>query len=106
MSKNQLKITINVEEIKKGLIKKIGVVEFGVLLAIASFCDEFNMSSVSQREIAKCTGLSLPTTNKAVNSLLEKKVNGEFIIKRDMLSYHERNKCSVYRLNLRMIKVC
>lgn len=101
MNKKSLVISINSKEIKEGLIKKIGVTEFAVLYVIASDCDEFNISKISQRSIADFLGLTLPTVNKAINRLISKKIDGEFIIKRESLNGARRSNQSVYRLNLK-----
>lgn len=106
MSINLSYLRINSEEIKNGLIKKIGVTEFVVLCVIASYCDEFNVSKISQRSIADFSGLTLPTVNKAINRLINKKIDGEFIVKRELLKGARRSSQSVYRLNLKKINVC
>lgn len=91
-------ICIGKESIRDGLIKEIGTKEFVVLTVILSFVDSKGYSRVSQREVAKCTGFSLPTVNKAINSLLNVKINNKPIIERKLVNSGERKTYSLYRL--------
>lgn len=103
---NEIKdIYIECEKIHNGLIKEIGAMQFSVLIAIASFCNQFNESIISQRDIAKITGLSLPTVNKAINNLLDSKIGNIPIIKRRLINNGGTKKTSVYLLNTNIIKV-
>ena len=91
-------ICIDKESIREGLIRKVGRNEFVVLAVILSFSDSKGYSMVSQREVARCTGLSLPTVNKAINNLLNVKINDKPIIERKLINSGERKTYSLYRL--------
>ncbi len=98
-------IFIKSEGIEKGLIREIGGSEFSILMVIASFSDEFYVSTVSQRRIAELSGLSLPTVNKAVNKLLGIKINGDFIIKRKLCNVGAKKTFSAYVFNKEIINI-
>lgn len=91
-------ICIDKQSIRDGLIKEIGTKEFVVLTVILSFVDSKGYSRISQREVAKYTGLSLPTVNKVINSLLNVKINDKSIIERKLINGGERKTYSLYRL--------
>ena len=55
------------------------------MLAIASFIDDKGICCPTQVHIAEITGMSTATVNKAVNALLEYKVNGKSIISREFV---------------------
>ncbi|TWT07323.1 helix-turn-helix domain-containing protein [Planococcus sp. CPCC 101016] len=54
-----------------------------VLLCLCSFAEKEGIISASQREIAKRSGLSKTTVNKAINELLEYRYKGTPIIFRE-----------------------
>lgn len=67
-------VIFNSKGLRKGMLREIGATEFAVLAVIASFGNELDESIVSQRKIAEVTGLSLPTVNKVVKRLMEKRL--------------------------------
>lgn len=98
-------ILLKCTDIKNGLIGVIGAREFAVFMLIACFCDEFNESTVSQRQIAELIGVSLPTVNKAITKLINTEIDGVPIIKRRLSNSGLRKTFSVYILNTKIIKV-
>ena len=81
-----------------GVVKDLKATNFTVLLAIASFMDADGNCYPTQRQISKITGMSTPTVNKAVNTLLEFKVNDKPIITRDFVQQGQF-KNSYYTVN-------
>lgn len=70
---------------KAGVVRDLKPTNFTVLLAIASHMDADGNCYPTQRQIAELTGLSTPTVNKAVNELLDFKVNDKPILKRELV---------------------
>ncbi|WP_399632699.1 helix-turn-helix domain-containing protein [Sporosarcina sp. SG10008] len=68
-----------------GMAKDLRPVNCTTLLAIASFIDDKGNCCPTQIHIAEVTGMSTATVNKAVNALLEFKVNGKSIITREFV---------------------
>jgi DNA-binding MarR family transcriptional regulator len=68
-----------------GIVKDLKPTNFTVLLAIASHMDADGNCYPTQRQIAELTGITPPTVNKAVNELLEYKVNDKPIISREFV---------------------
>lgn len=83
---------------QSGIVKDLKPKNFTVLLAIASFMDAEGNCYPTQRQIAEITGLSLPTVNKAINELLEFKVNDNPIISREFVQQGQF-KNSYYTVN-------
>lgn len=81
-----------------GVVKDLKATNFTVLLAIASFMDAEGNCYPTQRQISTITGMSTPTVNKAVNALLEFKVNDKPIITRDFVQQGQF-KNSYYTVN-------
>lgn len=98
-------ISIKCENIQEGLIKKIGVKEFAILIQIVSLANEFNVSSVSQREIAELSGLSLPTVNKSINKLLNIKIAQSTILKRKFSDESINRGISMYLINTEIVNI-
>lgn len=91
-------VNLSTQAIQNGLIEQLGTTNFTVLMAIVSFCDYDGEAFPSQRKLAQVTGLSLPTVNKAVNSLLGKTFNGVPLLTRRIESLGGKNNFSVYTL--------
>lgn len=83
---------------KAGIVRDLKPANFTVLLAIASFMDADGNCYPTQRQIAEITGITTPTVNKAVNELLEFKVNGIPIITREFVQ-NGQFKNSYYTVN-------
>lgn len=97
----QMNVKVGIKAIQHGLIKELGTNEFAVLLAIASFCDVDGQAFPSQRKLSELTGLSLPTVNRVINTLLETKINGVPVLHRDFETSASKKKFSVYTLNIK-----
>jgi Helix-turn-helix domain len=83
---------------KAGIVKDLKPTNFTVLLAIASHMDAEGNCYPTQRQIAELTGLTAPTVNKAVNELLDYKVNEVPILKRELVQVGQF-KNSYYTVN-------
>lgn len=68
-----------------GMVEDLRPVNCTTLLAIASFIDDKGNCCPTQIHIAEITGMYTATVNKAVNALLEFKVNGKSIITREFV---------------------
>lgn len=90
-------VKVDVKSIQNGLIDVIGVYDFALLMAIASYCDVEGEAFPSQRTLSKITGMSLPQVNKVVNRLLETTINDQPILERK-LEKGSKNVFSVYSL--------
>ena len=86
---------MNVEDVRNGLIKKVGGVKhFSVLAAIASFANENGESYPSQEVIAKMVGYSRKTVNDYIKRLREVRIDEEpvLIVTQENTSKGRRNK--------------
>lgn len=83
---------------KSGLVADLKPTNFTVLLTICSFMDENGECYPTQRQIAERSGISKTTVNKAINELLEYRLNGKPIILREMVVMGTQ-KNSVYTVN-------
>lgn len=82
---------------RSGLVKELGSDRFAVLLAIAAFMDESGKCYPTQEQIADMLGISRPTANKRINSLLEFRWDGRPIIERQKVRFKvSPNEHSVY----------
>lgn len=99
-SLEQFHVMINAKAIQSGLIKKIGQRQFIILTAILSYCDTHGEAFPSQRTISEITGISLPTVNKAVQKLLETKIDGKYLINRELLDSNTVGKFSRYVIDM------
>lgn len=83
---------------KSGLVADLKPTNFTVLLAICSYMDEKGECYPTQRQIAERCGISKTTVNKAINELLEIKINDKPVIERRMI-ITDTSKNSVYTVN-------
>jgi hypothetical protein len=81
----RVKLEVDAPLIRAGLIKEIGANEFVVLLAIASYMDDNGNCYPTQRQIKDITGWSLDKVNKTINSLLEKQIDGKYLLSREFV---------------------
>lgn len=88
------------------ILKQLDVNEFKVFMLLSIYGDEFGISRISQRKIARETGVSLPTVNKTVNTLIEKKIDDKHVIRRELDKASMRKNASVYTINEDFIKMC
>lgn len=102
---NDKHIAIKGSSISK-ILKQLDANELKILVLITAYCDEFGVSRISQRSIVRETGISLPTVNKTVNTLIEKKIDNKHVIKREVDKASMRKNSSVYTINEDFIKIC
>lgn len=95
---NHIYLRVYTSLFQAGIVRDLKPTNFTVLLAIASFMDAEGNCYPTQRQIAEITGLTPPTVNKAVNELLEFKVNGTPILKRELVQVGQF-KNSYYTVN-------
>ena len=95
---NSIYLRVYTSLFQAGIVKDLKPTNFTVLLAIASFMDADGNCYPTQRQIAEITGITAPTVNKAVNELLEYKVNGTPIISREFVQQGQF-KNSYYTVN-------
>lgn len=94
--KHSSRACVSLDAIQSGLVKQVGANRFGVLLAILSFMDKDGKSFPSQRKLAELTGQSVNTVNKLINELLEIQVDGQHILKREMVGDGFRKRSMYY----------
>ena len=75
-SLQDLRLSIDINEIQNGLISELGIYNFSVLVCIASHMNSNGISFPSQKKISELTGISINKVTKCVKELLEFKVNG------------------------------
>lgn len=78
-------VGIDLHMLQGGLIKEIGANRLGVLLVIVSMMDKTGKAFPSQRTIAEITGQSINTVNKIINELLAVEINGQRILRRELV---------------------
>ena len=83
---------------KSGLVAELKPTNFTVLMAICSYMDENGECYPTQRQIADRCGISKTTVNKAINELLEFRLNGKPLILRELV-VNGTQKNSVYTVN-------
>lgn len=83
---------ISMEAIQGGLIKKIGANRLPLLLVILSFMDKDGKAFPSQRKLAELSGQSVNTVNKLINELLEIDVDGQKLLRRELVGKGVRKK--------------
>lgn len=95
---NSIYLRVYTSLFQAGIVKDLKANKFTVLLAIASFMDAEGNCYPTQRQISDITGMSTPTVNKAINDLLEYRVDGKAILKREMVQQGQF-KNSYYTVN-------
>lgn len=83
---------------RSGLVKQLKPTNFTVLMTICSFMNEDGECFPTQEQIAELSGISKPTVNKAINTLLEFEFNGKPLISREIVQ-KGYFKNSVYKVN-------
>lgn len=83
---------------KSGLVAELKPTNFTVLMTICSFMDENGECYPTQRQIADRCGISKTTVNKAINELLEFRLNDKPLILRELV-VNGTQKNSVYTVN-------
>ncbi len=92
-------VTINSEAILSGLIKEVGHKEMLIFLGIMAHADEYGQAFPSQRRLATILGMSPTTVNAGIKKLLNVKINGEYLIKREFVTSDKIGKYSMYAIN-------
>lgn len=95
---NSIYLRLYTSLFESGIVKDLKPTNFTVLLVITSFMDDEGNCYPTQRQISELSGISLPTVNKAVNSLLKFEINGTPILRREMVKTG-RYKNSYYTVN-------
>lgn len=83
--------------IQNGLIKKVGANRLPLLLVILSYMDKDGRAFPSQRKLAELSGQSVNTVNKLINELLEIEVDGQKLLRRELVGKGLRKK-SMYSI--------
>lgn len=83
--RSQARICIDNEAIQNGLIAKVGVNRFSLLLIVLSHMDKDGKVYLSQRRLAELSGLSVNTVNKLINELIELEVDGQKLLSRKLI---------------------
>ena len=94
----QVYLRLYVSAFSSGLMAELKPTNSMVLLALCSFMDEDGTCFPTQEQIAERIGVSKPTVNKAINDLLEFKINGKPVLSRELVQTG-RFKNSVYTVN-------
>lgn len=90
------RVCIDLQAIQAGLIKEVGSAKLPLLLAIISYMDADGRSFPSQRKLAELTGQSINTVNKHINELLEIEIDGQRLLKRELVGKGVRKKSMYY----------
>ncbi|HBF7594778.1 TPA: helix-turn-helix domain-containing protein [Clostridioides difficile] len=90
-------LKVDVKALRGGLLKEVNGSNLTVLLAIASYMNINGQCYPTQRQLAEVTGMSLTTINRAINNLLEIKVNGHPVMERVLRGSGSR-KSSLYTI--------
>lgn len=88
----QARACIDLDAIQNGLVKKIGANRLPLLLVILSHMDKDGKAFPSQRQLAKLSGQSVNTVNKLINELLEMEIDGQRLLRREMVGKGVRKK--------------
>lgn len=88
----QARACINMDAIQNGLIKKVGANRLPLLLAILSHMDKDGKAFPSQRKLAELTGQSVNTVNKLINELVELEVDGQKLLRRELVGSGAKKK--------------
>ena len=83
---------VDMNAIQNGLIKKIGANRLPLLLVILSYMDKDGKAFPSQRKLAELSGQSVNTVNKLINELLELEVDGQYLLRRELVGSGTRKK--------------
>lgn len=73
----ELKLNMDINMLHSGVIAKLGVYNFSVLVCIASHMDSKGLCFPSQRKISELTGISINKVTKCVKELLETEIDGQ-----------------------------
>lgn len=88
----QARACVDMEAIQGGLIKKVGANRLPLLLVILSHMDKEGKAFPSQRKLAELSGQSVNTVNKLINELLEIEVDGQKLLRRELVGTGAKKK--------------
>lgn len=88
----QARACVDMDAIQGGLIKKIGANRLPLLLVILSHMDKEGKAFPSQRKLAELSGQSVNTVNKLINELLELEVDGQYLLRRELVGSGAKKK--------------
>jgi transcriptional regulator with XRE-family HTH domain len=94
----ELYLRLYISAFKSGLVSDLKPTNFTVLLTICSYMNAKGECFPTQRQIAERCGISKTTVNKAINELMEYKVNDKPLIERQIVNVGSY-KNSVYTVN-------
>lgn len=83
---------VDMDAIQNGLIKKIGANRLPLMLVILSYMDKDGKAFPSQRKLAELSGQSVNTVNKLINELLEIEIDGQKLLRRELVGSGTRKK--------------
>jgi DNA-binding transcriptional regulator YhcF (GntR family) len=83
---------VDMDAIQNGLIKKVGANRLPLLLVILSHMDKDGKAFPSQRKLAELSGQSVNTVNKLINELLEIEVDGQKLLRRELVGNGAKKK--------------
>lgn len=81
----QVYLRLYLSAFKSGLVAELKPTNFTVLLGICSYMDENGECYPTQRQLSERCGVSKTTVNKAINDLLEFKINGKPLLERKII---------------------
>lgn len=88
----QSRACVDMGAIQGGLIKKVGANRLPLLLVILSHMDKDGKAFPSQRKLAELSGQSVNTVNKLINELLEIEVDGQKLLRRELVGSGAKKK--------------
>lgn len=96
-------VTINSNAILGGLFKHIEGNTIKVLLGIMAHLDEYGQAFPSQKQLATILGMSEKTVYTHIKKLLEIKVDGDYLIHRDLIPIDVARSYSLYAVNPKIL---
>ncbi|MFP5303306.1 helix-turn-helix domain-containing protein, partial [Cobetia sp. SIMBA_158] len=81
----QVYLRLYLSAFKSGLVSELKPTNFTVLLGICSYMDQNGECYPTQRQLAERCGVSKTTVNKAINELLEFKINNKPLLERKLV---------------------
>jgi len=93
---NRGRVCFDLEAVQSGMIKEVGANRLGLLMVLISCMDEEGKAFPSQRHLAEVTGQSVNTVNKLINELLEVEINGQRLLRRELVGNGTRKRSLYY----------
>lgn len=93
---SDLRLTIDINTIQSGIINKLGIYNFSVLVCLASHMNSEGNCFPSQKKISELTGISINKVTSCVKELLETEIDGEPIFTRSFAK-GKKGKRTVYQ---------